>query len=97
MGTQFTFELLVANETVNGLDLLEEILKVPTPGKAKEKCQNQELMGGTMGSSGLSVNTGTVGEITKGRIICQAGRSPALADSEELVPATRRGKEKAET
>lgn len=50
-----------------------------------------------MGSSGLSVKTGAVGEITKGRIICQAGRSPALADSEELVPATRRGKEKAET
>lgn len=34
-----------------------------------------------MGSSGLSVKTGAVGEIMKGRIICQAGRSPALADS----------------
>lgn len=41
MGTQFTFELLVANETVNGLDLLEEILKAPTPGKEKENVRTR--------------------------------------------------------
>lgn len=65
--------------------------------KREGRCLNQELTGGTVCSADMSVKTRVVGEITLGRIICQAGRSPALADSEELVPAKRRGKEQAET